>query len=1363
MKNTISLSPSKKQKKEEALQELIRIRPDLKGNKIYFFPTLNKYFEGVLFYNIKESKAQVYCNKRDQFFDTFSQWINSLRKRGLFKGYKSAVATIFLEPNPTSSSIATILREPDYKSYWKKSLLINTSDILKYFEEQNLLKNKFAGTTIQEINEGLEFKFPMNKYQPEKKLIIFFKSGLYSYEMYVLNKVVQNIYLPFPTKAMKRTFDDIVNIVRYIFYVEICQGQSTIGFEDVVQICGTQLVSNEKEHTPFAFLEKNRKIYRRQNKLIVNLKERLNQKIKNEEEEVSNEIANIVHIVSEKVNNKNIEISNLHPIFQELICIQTGKLKETKYHPIRSGSTAYNTIKTIMRLPSISTLKNYIGKYEQSTGWQDKIAQQLLTNLTINNIWGYGRVGFFSHDSFKIQKGLLWNQRKNCYVGYLDFEDETNEYQEFALQCQHEIESFTSSSDNVIPNKQKHNLATQVHQFIWHSITHNFSFPISYYGINNITTHNLNTLIFELAAKLECIEIHTIGSVCDGAGENRAHIKSFDWYASKWTCGDSVEVNFNKDNKSFYAAKIIESNFEKTKFIVSSFNDFEKIEVDRAYIRPPMPLKLEWKINEICEYKSPKDNQWYFAKIIDYNLLDIIIEIPETMEKWKVFNQCINDFLRPVYNTHELLTTYKTINPITGEDWFFISDPTHVFKKLRNNLSKSCTGEKNCREITIGNKEINWKHIKGVYEHTNQHATAKATKLTKRYIWLTSWSKMRVDLAEQTLSKEVEDALESIDELKFIFEGTQEFIKYSRKYRQIMHSKISFCSLNDPRISTLKEICNWFVYGDKQKKNYKEWISSQCQFDLILSINGFIGMLEFILKKYLGAIVQPKRISQDTLEGLFGTIREMGGDSSTQILKSYGYTLNKYQITALASSEIKSINYGKADCNEFGIANLNNLLFFKYIRNYRKDKKSSLDGKEKNNYCQKHYIKLIQLSSWSRNIFENILSNNLIMGKINIPLKSYSNNVDQENLNILHFQNERPCKAIPKRIGIQWLTNWSSHFEIYINNYKCSGIWYQGFLIATNLNGSSNQRLVAYLLLQNVIKFTFSNNAKQNSTHLSVDPHLISENNIDLEPAKASKFAYIIGWIIYKLTKSDNLTKSHSKFEAICTHLMVLNSEKVIYDQGVRSQVTNIIPGPEFLKFMYKMESIILLLFEKYEEFGSNILLYIHNNLLCNLLLVESFYMLFNISNQILVTNNTIDIEKYKLIDGDKEFLYERIITIYMRSKQKSWRSFKEFIPEKGTSSLRENLKAMKKDTKRVENNLETIKKSNLPKDPKLGLNQLQIWAHLENAEKEFSKIFLVSELQWLLWAFEDNLKNKRKKNLVPLILDHLKKRDIFF
>jgi hypothetical protein len=343
--------------------------------------------------------------------------------------------------------------------------------------------------------------------------------------------------------------------------------------------------------------------------------------------------------------------------------------------------------------------------------------------------------------------GLLWSQRENCYVGYLDFENEMQEYETFAMQCKQEIESIENNS--TLSNKQKFGLATQVHQIVWHSITHNFAFPISYYGINNISAHSLNTLLFNLAAKLECIGIHTCGSICDGAGENRIHIKSFDWYASKWTCGDIVEVNFNKDKTSFHAAKIINSNFERTKFTVCQLdcNNPKEIEIERNFIRPPMPPKLEWNVNEICEFRNPDDNKWYLGKITEFDPIEttLSVEIIEGIyakRGWKVFSYHISKFLRPIYNSQELLVNYKTINPITGEEWFFISDPTHVFKKLRNNLSKSHTGEKNAREITFNKKEI-------------------------------SWSKMRVDLAEHTLSKEVENALASIKELKNISEGTR--------------------------------------------------------------------------------------------------------------------------------------------------------------------------------------------------------------------------------------------------------------------------------------------------------------------------------------------------------------------------------------------------------------------------------------------------------------------------------------------------------------------------------------------------------------------------------------------------------------
>ncbi|RIA99325.1 hypothetical protein C1645_747428 [Glomus cerebriforme] len=146
------------------------------------------------------------------------------------------------------------------------------------------------------------------------------------------------------------------------------------------------------------------------------------------------------------------------------------------------------------------------------------------------------------------------------------------------------------------------------------------------------------------------------------------------------------------------------------------------------------------------------------------------------------------------------------------------------------------------------------------------------------------------------------------------------------------------------------------------------------------------------------------------------------------------------------------------------------------------------------------------------------------------------------------------------------------------------------------------------------------------------------------------------------------------------------------------------------------MELLILLLFEKYKEFSPNILQYIHNSLLYNIPLLESFNALFIISSQRIFMCESINTEKQELKDDVKKFLYEQIISIYMKK-----------------------------------NKYTSMKKSNIPKNPMLGLIQLQIWVQLDITEEIFSKMFLVN-----------NVNNKRKKNLIPLILKHLKK-DISF
>ncbi|EXX52009.1 uncharacterized protein OCT59_000536 [Rhizophagus irregularis] len=321
-------------------------------------------------FDAKDKKAFIYSIKNDRKYESFSKWMNGLRKHKLFKENKSALAIIFLESNPTSLPIASILYETNYSPYWKTAMFINIKDILLLIQKEILPGGKFSGMAVQEINESLEFNFFERSVKSEKKLTIITQGILLKYEVCILDHILQEIHRLFSS------------------------------FEDVIRVRGTQLVNNKqnnnKEHISFAFLEKQGKpdeadqcidcmlvvkekdvcknceklrktmqqicqrllimnstktvhaskdiliekvkkqqrLIKMQNEIILNMKKYLQQKIKLEEVEISDEMANVVYIVANNVASKQKNISNLHPIFQELILIQTKSPNGIRYHLI---------------------------------------------------------------------------------------------------------------------------------------------------------------------------------------------------------------------------------------------------------------------------------------------------------------------------------------------------------------------------------------------------------------------------------------------------------------------------------------------------------------------------------------------------------------------------------------------------------------------------------------------------------------------------------------------------------------------------------------------------------------------------------------------------------------------------------------------------------------------------------------------------------------------------------------------------------------------------------------------------------------------------------------------------------------------
>lgn len=418
------------------------------------------------------------------------------------------------------------------------------------------------------------------------------------------------------------------------------------------------------------------------------------------------------------------------------------------------------------------------------------------------------------------------------------------------------------------------------------------------------------------------------------------------------------------------------------------------------------------------------------------------------------------------------------------------------------------------------------------------------------------------------------------------------------------------------------------------------------------------------------------------------------------------------------------------------------------------------------------------------------------MGRITPPLNSLNDQINDENTNIFNtnvkryelielllyhnsidillqnWQNEIKLVAqssIPKKKGTKWMLRWSSNLENRLNNYLCSGSWFVYFQQEFQLLQfpHSVQRIVAFLILQKVILETFKgNNSKNDELEKGADPNLLPQVIINLDPAETSKFVYIVGWILFKLTKDDKVMMSHPKFGIMRSLLNNLSSENIEYVHEIRSKTTNIIPGSEIMDFMYHFESVIVQLFEKHNELGPNILHYIRISLLNNLHLHEKFSFLLKFATHDNVNSENSE-GKLLLSKEDHIFLFERIVSTYMKSRQKTWRQYNGYIPEKGTASLRENLKVMRSNNQVPSKNEKgkisnQIKKSNLPTNPMLALIQLRVWVHLEDAENLFAKIFLVTDLLWLLWAFGVKTPLKRKNALVPLLVNHLKNETPF-
>lgn len=243
--------------------------------------------------------------------------------------------------------------------------------------------------------------------------------------------------------------------------------------------------------------------------------------------------------------------------------------------------------------------------------------------------------------------------------------------------------------------------------------------------------------------------------------------------------------------------------------------------------------------------------------------------------------------------------TLFMVHPTTNKKIYLYLDICHMIKLVRNTFaSRKVFYDEN-------NDKIEWDYIEKLHALQNEKGLHFANKLARKHIeWVRQ--KMKVNLAVQTLSNSVADALEYLENKKvegFLGCGpTVRFIRTFNKLFDVGNSKTKYAKkYKKPIYETTEEIYfTFFEEAEKYLRNLKiknkprknrKGVLLPPRYQLILQTQSKTGFLGFLIgiknfRDMYNDLVKDQKIidylstyklSQDHLETFFSAIRSRGG------------------------------------------------------------------------------------------------------------------------------------------------------------------------------------------------------------------------------------------------------------------------------------------------------------------------------------------------------------------------------------------------------------------------------------------------------------------------------------------------------
>ena len=295
-----------------------------------------------------------------------------------------------------------------------------------------------------------------------------------------------------------------------------------------------------------------------------------------------------------------------------------------------------------------------------------------------------------------------------------------------------------------------------------------------------------------------------------------------------------------------------------------------------------------------------------------------VVAVLETTVKLKVI-AAVNDGASPnrkFFNLHAYLggvlpdgVVYKTPNLFClARMIYFLADVPDLIKTARNCLYNSGSGSCS-RFMWNSGQHLLFRHIADMYYHDQEFALHRLPKLTLDHVVLTSFSKMKVKLAVQVLSRTVSRCLLECKDPSVV--GTAMFCQMVNDFLIVPMSGLHqherkrnerirpYTSPEDERLIWMKDTFLKFLEDWKQSikvtegkftaaEQEKMFLSYQTYEGFKISVNSHVEAIKFLLSEGFSYILT-ERFMQDVIKDYFGHQRTQQGRSDNPKAKQFGY------------------------------------------------------------------------------------------------------------------------------------------------------------------------------------------------------------------------------------------------------------------------------------------------------------------------------------------------------------------------------------------------------------------------------------------------------------------------------------------